>query len=162
MNTPYPYELATPEQRALGTWWIAVHHEVLCETLTEPVEVRVAYIRAQKPADEIETRLRALRPASPAMVAAWAEVERVTALAGAEFERVTALARAEFERVTALAGAEVERVTALAQAEFDRVTAPARAEVERVTAVECPDLAWGPDGLVFPVADTQTEAPHAG
>src|SRR3990167_899056 len=31
MNTPYPYELATPEQRALGTWWIAVHHEVLCE-----------------------------------------------------------------------------------------------------------------------------------
>ena len=129
MNTPYPYELATPEQRALGTWWIAVHHEVLCETLTEPVEVRVAYIRAQKPADEIETRLRALRPASPAMVAAWAEVERVTALA---------------------------------QAEFDRVTAPARAEVERVTAVECPDIAWGPDGLVFPVADTQTEAPHAG
>ena len=120
---PYPYELATPEQRALGTLWIALHHAVVCERLTEPVEQRVAYIRANKPAHEIETRVRALRPASPAMVAAWAE-----------YDRVCAPARAESERVRTAAWAALRAVL----------------------AVECPDIPWGPDGLVFPVEEAVT------
>ena len=135
---PYPYELATPAQRALGTPWVAVHHTIPVEPLTEPVENRVAFIRAHKPVHEIETRLRALRPASPALVAA----------------------RAEFARVTEAAQDEFERVTAAAWAEVARVTAPALAALLAVLAVECPDIAWGPDGLVFPVPET--EVPHAG
>ena len=146
---PYPYELATPAQRALGTPWVAVHHTIPVEPLTEPVENRVAFIRAHKPVHEIETRLRALRPASPALVAARAEFARVTEAAQDEFERVTATAQDEFERVTAAAWAEVARVTA-----------PALAALLAVLAVECPDIAWGPDGLVFPVPET--EVPHAG
>ena len=131
---PYPYELATPEQRALGTLWIALHHAVVCERLTEPVEQRVAYIRTNKPPHEIETRLRALRPASPAMVAAWAEYDRVCTLAWAEYDRVCAPARAESERVRTAAWAALRAVL----------------------AVECPDIPWGPDGLVFPVAEAVT------
>ena len=60
--TPYPYELATPEQRAIGSPWWCVHHAVRLEPLTEPIENRVAYIRSSKAAHEVETRLRALRP----------------------------------------------------------------------------------------------------
>jgi hypothetical protein len=59
---PYPYETATPEQRAAGAWWLCVHHEIHCEPLTEPVEDRVQYIRTNKPKHEIETRLRELAP----------------------------------------------------------------------------------------------------
>lgn len=39
-----------------------VHHETLVEPLTEPIENRIAYIRKDKPAGEIELRLRLLKP----------------------------------------------------------------------------------------------------
>src|SRR3990167_903793 len=38
-----------------------VHHDVLCERLTEPIELRIEYIRDNKPKNEIETRLRLLK-----------------------------------------------------------------------------------------------------
>ena len=60
--TPYPYETATPEQRAIGAWWWCVHHEIHCEPLTEPVENRVKYVRENKASHEIATRLRELAP----------------------------------------------------------------------------------------------------
>ena len=39
-----------------------VHHEVLCEALTKPIQNRIDYIRFSKPKDEIETRLRCMTP----------------------------------------------------------------------------------------------------
>ena len=39
-----------------------VHHELLWEVLTEPIENRAAYIRAYKPKHEQATRLRLLKP----------------------------------------------------------------------------------------------------
>ena len=39
-----------------------VHHEVLCEALTEPIQNRIDYIKSSKPKDEIETRLRCMTP----------------------------------------------------------------------------------------------------
>ena len=44
------------------TFYWHVHHQNLCEMLTEPVENRIAYIKANKPKSEIETRLRLLKP----------------------------------------------------------------------------------------------------
>ena len=38
-----------------------VHHDILVEPLTEPIETRRAYIRANKPEQEIATRLRLLK-----------------------------------------------------------------------------------------------------
>ena len=43
-------------------WAWHVHHEVLLEPLTEPIENRIAYIKAEKPAHEIELRLHLLKP----------------------------------------------------------------------------------------------------
>lgn len=39
-----------------------IHHEVLIEPATEPIENRIDYIKKNKPAHEIETRLRLLKP----------------------------------------------------------------------------------------------------
>ena len=45
----------------IEVWW-HVHHEVLYEVLTEPIRKRINYIKNNKPKDEIETRLRLLKP----------------------------------------------------------------------------------------------------
>lgn len=42
-------------------WW-HIHHEKLVEYLTEPIRARINYIQANKPKEEIETRLRLLKP----------------------------------------------------------------------------------------------------
>lgn len=39
-----------------------IHHDVLAEFAEESIEERVAYIKDRKPANEIETRLRLMRP----------------------------------------------------------------------------------------------------
>jgi hypothetical protein len=84
-NAPYPgamlpygtiatYPVTAPAP-VLFAWH--VHHRTLVEPLTEPIEKRVAYIRATKPQTEIETRLRLLKPVKgslPAeLIEAWKE-----------------------------------------------------------------------------------------
>ncbi len=42
-------------------WW-HVHHETLVEQLYEPLRARINYIKKDKPKDEIEVRLKLLKP----------------------------------------------------------------------------------------------------
>ena len=56
--------------------------------------------------------------------------------------------------------AEYDRVCGLAGAEYDRVCGLALATLLAVFAVECPDIRWGPNGLVFPAQETKVT--HAG
>ncbi|MHB9161524.1 MAG: pentapeptide repeat-containing protein [Nitrosotalea sp.] len=42
-------------------WW-HIHHESLYEMLTEPIRARINYIKNNKPKEEIEVRLRLLKP----------------------------------------------------------------------------------------------------
>jgi hypothetical protein len=42
-------------------WW-HIHHEVLVEQLSEPVRARINYIKSDKPKDEVELRLKLLKP----------------------------------------------------------------------------------------------------
>ena len=46
---------------ATDFWW-HVHHETLVEQLTEPVRARINYIKKDKPKDEIELRLKLMKP----------------------------------------------------------------------------------------------------
>jgi len=39
-----------------------IHHEILVESLTEPLKNRIKYIKEEKPEDEIELRLRLIKP----------------------------------------------------------------------------------------------------
>ena len=43
-------------------WYWHVHHNIFAEPLTEPIEKRIAFIKANKPKEEVETRLRLLKP----------------------------------------------------------------------------------------------------
>jgi len=43
-------------------YYFHIHHEVLVEALTEPLENRIKYIKENKPEDEIELRLRLIKP----------------------------------------------------------------------------------------------------
>ena len=46
----------------VGTWFWAIHHEVVAEQLTEPLANRIECILTKKSADERKIRLAALRP----------------------------------------------------------------------------------------------------
>ena len=74
-----------------------LHHEELLEWLTEPLINRVEYVRAAKPAAEIETRLRWMKPVLgtlPApVVKAWAAYGKAWAAYGK--------ARAAYDKATA-------------------------------------------------------------
>ncbi len=42
-------------------WW-HLHHEILYELLTEPLRARINYIKKEKPENEIELRLKLIKP----------------------------------------------------------------------------------------------------
>ncbi len=153
-----------------------VHHDVLVEPLTEPFETRVAYIKANKPMHEIETRLRLMKPVRgrlPESSKAGAELDKANAewvKANAELSKANAewvkarakwvKARAEWVKVNAeLDKANAEWVKA--RAKWDKANAElskANAECIKVCSVpsvlklhvkECPNCPW--DGkTIFP------------
>ena len=43
-------------------WYWHIHHDVLLEPLTEPLRNRIKFIKENKPKDEIELRLKLLKP----------------------------------------------------------------------------------------------------
>ena len=43
-------------------YYFHIHHEILVEALTEPLENRIKYIKENKPKDEIELRLKLIKP----------------------------------------------------------------------------------------------------
>ena len=45
----------------VGKWCWHVHHEALCEVLTEPIEVRLEYVRTSKPPHEVPIRERLMK-----------------------------------------------------------------------------------------------------
>lgn len=120
----YPYELATPEQRQLGSLWWCIHHRVKLQSLTEPVENRVSHIREHKPEHEVETRLRAMRPVKGALPVAVVK-------AHADWEK----AQADWLK---------------AYADWRKHLSDHADEIDALFVAECHDVAWGPEGLVFP------------
>jgi len=47
--------------KTLKYYW-HIHHEILVEALTEPLKNRIKYIKEEKPEDEIELRLKLIKP----------------------------------------------------------------------------------------------------
>ena len=60
-------------------WW-HIHHEQLYEYLTEPIRARINYIKENKPKDEIELRLKLLKPVLgkiPTTEAGWKKLHKI-------------------------------------------------------------------------------------
>jgi len=135
-----------------------IHHEVLVEPLTEPIENRIAFIRTNKPEDEIETRLRLLKPVQGvlpvAVVEAWKAYDEVWK-AYDEVEK----AYDEAEKAYDEAGkARVEAWKAYVEAgkaydeawkARDEAWKARDEEIDALHAIECPNCPW--DGhTIFP------------
>jgi len=43
-------------------WYFHIHHKVLVEPLTEPIENRIKFIKENKPKEEIKLRLKLMKP----------------------------------------------------------------------------------------------------
>ena len=132
-----------------------IHHDILAEPLTEPIENRIRFIKNNKPYHEFETRLRLMKPvrgklpeldkAVAEFVKASAERDKASAEWGkayAEWDNASAewnKARAERDKAYAewdKAGAEFVK----AYAEWDNASAdPA---VLSLHAKECPNCPW--------------------
>ena len=132
----------------VGTWFWAIHHEVVAEQLTEPLANRIECILTKKSADERKIRLAALRP-----------VKNPKALAPTQkaYDKATAAARKAYAKAAAAAQKAYDKAIAPAQKAYDKATAAARKAYDEATAAqwaaEYPDHpAWDSDknGLVFP------------
>ena len=95
----------------VGEMFWHLHHEVLLELATEPIENRVEYIRTEKPGREIETRLRLLRPVKGKLSAArekahaaWMKAHAAREKADAAWEK----ADAEWRQAIALNQNEID------------------------------------------------------
>jgi hypothetical protein len=178
----YPYMLATPEQKKLGSLWWCIHHGIKLEPLSEPIERRADYILHAKAEHERETRLRAMRPVlgtlPPALTKAYADWQKAYAdwqKADADWQKAYAdrqkadadWQKADADRQKAYADrqkAYADRQKADAdrqKANADRQKADAEhaAEIDALFSVECADVAWGPDGLIFPEVGRDDAAP---
>lgn len=129
------------------TWAWHVHHELLLEPLTgDGITERVAYIRRYKPADEIPTRVRLLRPVQHPERLPVAVVEAGRAYNEARRASDEAwLAYVEARR----AYNEARRAYNEAYRAYDDVYRQCMPEIEALHREECPDCPW--DGrTIFP------------
>jgi len=169
MTSPTP----TPK---IGSFVWHIHHDTLVESLTEPFETRVAYIKANKLESEIKTRLRLMKPVRGKFTEldkARAELDRASAewdKARAEWDKASVegykasaewyKASAEWDRARAeldRARAELDRARAewdRARAEWDKARvewykASASPSVLALHAKECPNCPWNGE-TIFP------------
>ena len=116
----------------LGTWFWAIHHQIIAEPLTEPLADRIKYILTQKDQSERAVRLKALRPVMKP------DGQAEDAKAWAEYAK----ARAE----CAKARAECDK----AGAEYDKAWAECNKEFFTQWGEEYPDHPiWDKNGLAF-------------
>ena len=152
----------------LGTWFWAIHHQIIAEPLTEPLADRIKYILTQKDQSERAVRLKALRPVmnpdglQAGCAKACAEYVKARAEYGkacAEYDK----ARAEYGKAWAeydKAGAEYDKAWAecakaraecdKAGAEYDKAWAECNKEFFTQWGEEYPDHPiWDENGLAF-------------
>lgn len=132
----------------VGQWYAHCHHSGdWFEKLTEPEEVRVAWIKKAKPTHEIETRLRLFKPVN-------GKLPEAVEVALAEWEK----AHAEWEKAHAerkKADAERKKADAefwKAEDEWKKVLIAHADELDALHLATCgPDCPWTPDNrTIFP------------
>jgi hypothetical protein len=134
----------------VGTWMWHLHHEILCELLTEPLQNRLDYIRSDKPASEVPTRLACIdivKGELPAdLVTARAAYDKAQAAynkAAAAYNKAAAAydkAGAAYDKAGAAYNKAWAAVTA--RAAYDKAWAAYNKAWAAVTARAAYDKAW--------------------
>ena len=135
-----------------------IHHDILAEFAVEPIEGRIAFIKAEKPEAEIETRLRLMRPIQHKLSSP--DFKEISEAARAYRDAGAAAKEARQKRHTIQGGFNLYRETyelavlagshyqgyknALRHPEY-----PLCKELEALHKLECPNCPW--DGhTIFP------------
>ncbi len=113
----------------LQAYW-HIHHDVLCEFATWPIENRIAYIQENKPEHEIETRLRLLRPVKGALPKGFIEAWVAYDQAWVAYEKD----RAACDK---------------AWVAYGKAWAAYKSEIEALHEAECPNCPWN-GKTIFP------------
>ena len=104
----------------IGDWIWHLHHEVLCEPLTEPLANRRKYVRKNKPANEIPIRLKWMTPVKGKIPAALVKAQAAADKAWADYDEAWAAydeARADYDKALAAYGKALATDKALAAAQ---------------------------------------------
>jgi hypothetical protein len=119
-----------------------LHHEILCEPLTEPFENRVAYIKAEKPKHEVATRLRLMKPVKDQRTAKEADAVRAKVYSEAHAVRDKVYSEAHAVRDKAYSEAYAVWAKALSAADAVRAKALSEAHAVRDKTYSEADAAW--------------------
>ena len=138
-----------------------IHHKVLVEALTEPIENRIKFIKEHKPEHERELRLRLLKPvtgnlpndvieARKALVKARKALDK----AGEALDKAGTAYDKALEALDKAGEAYVKAWTAYVKASeaYNKALLEHREELKELHAKECPDCPW--DGeTIFPIVE---------
>ena len=129
-----------------------VHHDVLLEPLIETLKNRIAYIKDNKPEDEIATRLRLLKPVVGGLPTAVAEAGKAYHEAGNAYEearKVYIEARKVYDEAhEPLIVASQKAYRKAGKSYYEAWKAYIKAlkihepEILALHAIECPDCPW--------------------
>mgnify|MGYP001583304623 FL=1 len=135
-----------------------IHHDVLAEFAVEPIEERIAFIKAKKPEAEIETRLRLMRPIQHKLSSP--DFKEISEAARACRDARAATKEARQKRHTTQGGFDLYReayeLANLASSHYQgyknalrHPEYPLYKELEALHKLECPNCPWDED-TIFP------------
>lgn len=139
-------------------WAWHVHHDIIVEPLTEPIEVRQQYIRDTKPTGEVETRLRLLRRVKGQLPEVYIQAGEVYVHVGKVFDQAKEVCDQAEEACVQEGDTYNQARDVYVQAEevydhagevCDQVGAAYEQEINELHRLECPNCPW--DGrTIFP------------
>lgn len=127
-----------------GEMWWYVHHNMLCEVLTEPAEVRRAYIRENKYPSEVPLRLRLLAPVRGALPPAVVSAGKTYVCAQKDYVRAQkdyAYAGKDYVRAKKTHDYASDIYDRTRKVYMDILTDHAE-EIAALHRKECPDCPW--------------------
>ena len=145
-------------------WYWHIHHDVLVGKLLEPITNRIEYIKSNKPKNEIETRLRLMKPASgvaPALeqykkiqAQAWEQYEKIKTQAWEQYKKIKTQAWEQYEKIQTQAWEQYEKIQAPALEQYKKIQAQAweqyKKVIEKLHEKQCGCKEWNDKEIVFP------------
>jgi len=126
----------------VADWYWHIHHETICEPLTEPLQNRLDYIRDNKPSGEVETRLRLIAPVTIALPPELDKAREASVKAREAYVKAWADAAPELERLHAIdcceASVKAWAASVKAGEAYVKARVDAAPELERLHAIDCP------------------------
>jgi len=133
-----------------------IHHKVLVEPLTEPIENRIAFIKENKPKHEVELRLRLMKPVKGKLPEAVVEAAEAYDRAEEAYDKAGKVYNKAWKALDETVSGEAREAYKKGREARDKawkaylkVVSDHAEEIEALHAKECPDCPWSGQ-TIFP------------